>query len=163
MIKKRKSGEVIMKAITIWQPWAHLVARGEKKIETRSWHTKYRGPLAIHAAAGMPKWVVELCRTEPFKSILMKHCGWSLGKVVATCELIDCCKVRCVHPVYRDGKIVQTAFLEAENQLIEVSGNEFDFGDYTAGRYAWILEDIKPLAEPIPAKGMQRLWNWGGG
>lgn len=39
-----------MKAITIWQPWASAIAHGLKGIETRSWGTKYRGLLAIHAA-----------------------------------------------------------------------------------------------------------------
>lgn len=40
-----------VKTLTLLQPWASLVACGAKKIETRSWATKYRGPLAIHAAA----------------------------------------------------------------------------------------------------------------
>ena len=44
-----------MKAITIWQPWASLIACGAKKYETRSWPTKYRGPIAIHAAAKDPR------------------------------------------------------------------------------------------------------------
>ncbi len=39
-----------MKAISILQPWASLVALGHKKIETRSWNTKYRGELLIHAS-----------------------------------------------------------------------------------------------------------------
>ncbi len=39
-----------MKAITIWQPWASLLACGAKQYETRSWATSYRGPIAIHAA-----------------------------------------------------------------------------------------------------------------
>jgi hypothetical protein len=43
-----------MKAITLHQPWATLVAIEQKKIETRSWPTSYRGPLAIHAAKTMP-------------------------------------------------------------------------------------------------------------
>jgi hypothetical protein len=34
------------------------------------------------------------------------------------------------------------------------------FGDYAPGRYAWILDDIQPLPEPIPAKGKQGLWEW---
>ena len=38
-----------MKAITIIQPWATLIALGEKQFETRSWFTKHRGELAIHA------------------------------------------------------------------------------------------------------------------
>lgn len=39
-----------MKAITILQPWANLIACGAKKIETRSWATQYKGQIAIHAA-----------------------------------------------------------------------------------------------------------------
>ncbi len=44
-----------MKAITLHQPWATLVAVGAKRIETRSWATSYRGPLAIHAARTTPQ------------------------------------------------------------------------------------------------------------
>ena len=38
-----------MKALSVRQPWAGLIASGRKKIELRSWATPYRGPLAIHA------------------------------------------------------------------------------------------------------------------
>lgn len=38
--------------------------------------------------------------------------------------------------------------------------NEAWFGDYTTGRFAWLLADVKPLEEPIPAKGRQQLWEW---
>lgn len=40
-----------MKALSLRQPWASLIAEGRKTIETRTWHTHYRGPLAIHASA----------------------------------------------------------------------------------------------------------------
>jgi hypothetical protein len=36
-----------MKALSIKQPWANLIASGEKTIETRTWKTSYRGPLLI--------------------------------------------------------------------------------------------------------------------
>ena len=39
-----------MKVLSLWQPWATLMAIGAKKIETRHWYTRYRGPLVIHAA-----------------------------------------------------------------------------------------------------------------
>ena len=39
-----------MKALSLWQPWASLIAAGVKKVETRHWPTAYRGPIAIHAA-----------------------------------------------------------------------------------------------------------------
>lgn len=44
--------------------------------------------------------------------------------------------------------------------FVDTEGREYVFGDYTPGRYAWILEDVKQLPEPIPAKGHQGLWNW---
>jgi len=36
-----------MKAISLWQPWASMIASGKKTIETRSWPTSYRGDLLI--------------------------------------------------------------------------------------------------------------------
>lgn len=38
-----------MKAITVLQPWAWLLASGKKHCETRSWKTYYRGEILIHA------------------------------------------------------------------------------------------------------------------
>lgn len=40
-----------MKALTVRQPWAQLIADGHKTIELRTWATKYRGPLLITASA----------------------------------------------------------------------------------------------------------------
>lgn len=40
-----------MKCLTLIQPWASLIVDGRKKIETRSWPTKHRGPMGIHAGA----------------------------------------------------------------------------------------------------------------
>ncbi len=42
-----------MKALSIKQPWAHYIASGQKTIETRTWETKYRGPLLICAGASL--------------------------------------------------------------------------------------------------------------
>jgi len=50
-----------MKALTLTQPWASLMALQSKTIETRSWYTAYRGELVIHAAKGFPKWAKETC------------------------------------------------------------------------------------------------------
>src|SRR5437660_9074532 len=48
--KSPKSKSPQAKALTIRQPWAELILRGRKPFELRSWKTKYRGPLVIHAA-----------------------------------------------------------------------------------------------------------------
>ncbi|BAK99192.1 hypothetical protein OBV_19940 [Oscillibacter valericigenes Sjm18-20] len=34
------------------------------------------------------------------------------------------------------------------------------FGDWTPGRYALEITNVKLLDTPIPAKGQQRLWDW---
>ncbi len=158
-----------MKAISLQQPWATLVAIGAKRIETRSWATKFRGQLAIHASKSYPKQNQDLFWKTPFKLALTKPGKYNiyisplelpLGLVVATCRLVNCFKIHVTRPEKRDGEIVMTAFLEAGNSLIEVSGNELVFGDYTPGRYAWILEDVNPLPEPVPARGKLGLWEW---
>lgn len=131
-----------MKALTITQPWATLVAIGAKRIETRSWRTAYRGPLAIHAAMGWPTKARAISLTSPFIESL-NRAGYlpdiPLGVVVATCRLAN---------------VLPTEVVEPLSEL------ERKFGDYSPGRFAWILEDIEPLPEPIPTKGALSLWEW---
>lgn len=135
-----------MKAITLHQPWATLVAIGAKRIETRSWGTSYRGPLAIHA--GKSREYLSLCGQEPFRNVLLSHFGdgWypndlPLGAVVATVELWQ---------------------VEVMNEELVtwVTEPERSFGLYKPGRFAWRLRTIKPLAEPVTVRGYQGLWNW---
>ena len=132
-----------MKAITLWQPWATLVAIGAKRFETRSWSTHYRGPLAIHAAkTGMD---IARYRGRPKIEEALAHAGYSfdtlpLEAVVCTTRL--------------------AAVLPAA--VVVRQGLADDFGDYGAGRYAWQLVAVRPLVEPVPAKGRQRFWEWEG-
>ncbi|MCG0445699.1 ASCH domain-containing protein [Pseudomonas aeruginosa] len=44
-----------MKALSIRQPWAWLVANGHKDIENRDWATSFRGRFLIHAAKSMTR------------------------------------------------------------------------------------------------------------
>jgi hypothetical protein len=155
-----------MKTISLWTLWAMLIARGHKKIETRSWKAPkwlIGQRIAIHATKAMPVLARILCRE--FAKLLgikiytgswlynLEHGVGPFGKVVATAKLAGCEKI-----VNSDDGC-RAASLESGK---EIRGNEYSFGDYTPGRYAWILEDIQPLKEPTPAKGMQGLWNWEG-
>ena len=142
-----------MKALTLIQPWATLVALSEKKIETRSWKTLYQGEIAIHAGKKIDK---EVCEKEPYKSVLAIH-GYTAdnlptGCVVATCYLVDCCKI-----FYDEVDEVSRLM---DNDCTKIRGNELHFGDYTSGRYGWKLSSVKMLENPIPIKGSLRLWNW---
>lgn len=70
-----------MKALTIAQPYAHLIARGDKPIENREWPTRYRGPLAIHAGKSRA-WLDHDDLTE--------YPDMVFGAVVAVAQLVDC-------------------------------------------------------------------------
>lgn len=152
-----------MKALTLTQPWATLVAIGAKRVETRSWQTSYRGPLAIHAAKGVgsvggKRGLDDLCTSDPFFGVLI-DAGYRdgkplpLGAIVATCELVDCVPTTYVKSV----KVVQRGH-DRPAWLWTVE--EKAFGDYADGRWAWLLANIKMLPEPIPAKGALSLWEW---
>ncbi|MCC6192247.1 MAG: 2-oxoglutarate dehydrogenase E1 [Anaerolineales bacterium] len=146
-----------MKAITLTQPYATLAAINAKRIETRGWKTDYRGPLAIHAAKGWTEEVVKMTmRGEPFRSVLVAA-GYSLfsllprGAVLATCTLVDCRRI-----------VAGVKEFGANGVLWPLDDQERAFGDYTPGRYAWLLADMQPLPTPMPARGSLGLWKWSG-
>ncbi|PWJ51632.1 hypothetical protein [Faecalicatena contorta] len=80
-----------MKAITLWQPWASLLACRVIEYETRSWAAKYRGPMAIHAAASGPK-NVPYQMSGTITSILGadNQLDYSRGVVIAMADLVAC-------------------------------------------------------------------------
>lgn len=126
-----------MRALTLTQPWATLVALGHKRVETRSWATyrhRYQD-VAIHAAVGgfardVAERERELLKREPEQI--------PLGAIVA---------------IARIGKICRT-----QDVVQMLSGQETRLGDYTWGRWAWQLDDIRALPEPIPCRGALGLW-----
>jgi hypothetical protein len=129
-------------ALTLTQPWATLVIDGAKRIETRSWRTPHRGRLGIHAAKGFPVEARATCMEPPFAHALGLHRGWEdlpRGALLGFVELIDC---------------VPTTGIE----VACISEQEHDFGDYGAGRWAWLLGEVEPLPEPIPMRGALSLW-----
>lgn len=149
-----------MKALTLTQPFATLVAIGAKKIETRSWYTSYRGLLAIHAAKGFPKWAKDLVRNDAmFMQILQEHfdidaspsqliAELPLGKVLCTCELVDCVATETL------------AVIPPRNLMWQLTAMEKYFGDYSPKRFGWILQNVQPLEKPVPATGALSLWEW---
>lgn len=155
-----------MKAITLTQPWATLIAIGAKKIETRSWSTQYRGPLVIHAAKGLgpvggTQGLMELCRTEPFRSVLIAA-GFlgtpalPLGAIVAVCRLAACVATEAEEDGFFGGpRSIETGVV----RLWKLTDRERAFGDYSPGRYAWLLADVRALPEPIPCRGALGLWD----
>lgn len=145
-----------MKALTLTQPWATLIAIGAKRIETRSWGTDYHGQIAIHAAKGLGpvggmRGLIEQCEVPAFANALrqMGHHEHEnplpRGAIVAV-AVLD--RVRRIDMKVRAEVVAQT-----------ITPNEIEFGNYETGRYAWFLESVLPLAEPIPCNGALSLWD----
>ncbi len=120
-----------MKALTLWQPWASLIAEGYKDKETRSWKTNYRGKLAIHSAKTTKALYPFYPDYAPCGSVIAES-AFPLGAILCTCNLLYCLPVEDVEPD--------------------------EFGDYSAGRWAWVLGNVQKI-EPIYVKGKQGLWN----
>jgi hypothetical protein len=129
-----------MKAITLTQPWATLVAIGAKRVETRSWYTSYRGPLAIHASKAFPGWAKDFARQPPVSVLLGRDYEYPRGVVIATCILRNCLPTGILRPT--------------------LTAQELAFGDYSAGRYGYLLEEIMPISRPVAAVGKLGLWEW---
>lgn len=136
-----------MKAISVTQPFASLLMLGSeragKSIETRSWDTKYRGELAIHASKNFPPECRALCAEPYFREALatlgIRH--WSelpLGMVLGTKRLVRTYPFDGGRPPYP----------------------ERAFGDFTRGRYGFVTTQPRMLARPEPARGALSLWDW---
>jgi len=160
---RRPAREDEYASLSLWQPWASLVAVGAKRIETRSWATDYRGWVAIHATKKSPLECWQLCNTEPFRTALCAidetgrfHTDGNRGvsgpdlpqgAIVAFAHLAKCARISGGNP---------TAL------ALRLHGAEFEraFGDYTPGRVAWIFDRVVAVPEPIPASGGRGLWHW---
>lgn len=166
-----------MKALTIQQPWASLMASGDKLYETRSWPTKYRGPIAIHAGKQIDPDVFQFLLCELATMDQLIECGMTpetlkelpRGAIIATADLVNVWRI-----VRRPGINVNKAkHIPLGAESLSTDKHAPDFADYFVptekeialghwipGNYAWELQNVKILPEPIPAKGKQGLWNW---
>lgn len=139
-----------MRAISLLQPWASLIALGGKSIETRGWSTLYKGRLAIHASQRFPRECRELCDDDAFAAVIdptgtldptRRGAHLPRGAVIATARMVGC---------IRTERFRERADYERERP----------FGNYADGRWAWLLVDVVPFWVPVPAKGALSLWEW---
>jgi hypothetical protein len=122
-----------MKALSIKQPWAHLIIIGAKDVENRSRPTSFRGRFAVHVSLKRADYddvdieVIPRDLREPVKRAWERNA--SAGRVIGTVELIDC---------------------------IRYSDSIWAVDDY----WHWVLRDPRPYSRTRPAKGQLGLWEW---
>lgn len=132
-----------MKAFTVYQPYAFAIIAGLKHYETRPRRTNIRGRVAVHAGK-----LDELKATRNLSDRnfweTMEAVGGKTdlprGAVIGTVEIVDCVPV----------EEIAAALTERERLL----------GDYSPGRWAWVLKNPVPFPVPIQARGKQGWWNW---
>jgi hypothetical protein len=132
------------KVISLLQPWASLVVMGHKKIETRSWTTAYRGNLLIHASKGRAG--AAIAATPLFQQHIPDFSTLPFGAIIGEARLVDILRIE------------ETGL--PEEHMAQLTLEERAFGDYHAGRFAWMLEDAVIWDEVIPATGRLGLWEW---
>ncbi len=149
-----------LKTIYLWEPWASLMAHSLKKIETRGWSTDFRGEVAIHSTKGglTQNALYHTCADAPFlltlQSLGIARCGMSprqvvaafpRGHIIAVGTLVDCCPT--------ESDICLPGIFDQHPEL--ATHQERAFGDYSAGRYGLVFENVTLLQEPVPFKSRQ--------
>ena len=149
----------VLTAITVWQPWASLIAEGFKPYEFRGWMPPERlmgKPLAIHAGARPVKLaeVKELIyRLEglgrgPNPHLKPEALPW-LREVLRNPTLLPTRHMVCV------ARLVDVL---APNRVRDTMANDSDRGEQF--NYAWKLDEVRRLEPPVRVDGRQGLWTW---
>lgn len=128
----------VMRGLTVSQPWASLIASGQKWIENRTWFTPFRGPLAIHAGKGTQYLTAKELREYP------------TGKIIAICELVDCFSIDFLRVVSRESA-------HGWHQPSGRTWRELYEHDFAEGPWCWILGNIQRV-RPVECQGALGLW-----
>lgn len=136
-----------MKALTVHQPWASLLVTGAKRIETRGWATRHRGPLLIHSAKANPAYTrTAMAENDDVRGVMdtfrLDPDDLPRGRILGLVEVVDCVPI--------------------EEILPDLSAAERALGNYTPGWYAWVTTQPYRYDEPVRARGQQRIWNYNG-
>lgn len=133
-----------MKALTIWQPYASMIAEGLKEYETRSFRTSHRGPLLIHSGQRPMRWILKHSAEDALDVAIEafgmeKLMNLPVGCAICVVDLVDCIEMT---PEF----------------IAQQSPTELAVGDWKPGRFAWKLENPREL-DPVELIGKQGLWN----
>lgn len=151
-----------VRCLSLWQPWATLMAYGSKRIETRHWPMpgNYRGLLAIHAAKKVD---LEMLIHEPFYEHMAGHMGNTVDALEPSNRAMFVGQMAKWLP---RGAIVSVCILggcESTNKrtnspMPSDDDDEYWFGNYDRDRWMWLTRNMVRLPQPIPHVGQRGLW-----
>lgn len=164
-----------MKCLSLWQPWASLLAAGVKRVETRGWYMRHRGPLLIHAAKKFTNEQSDLCGETVFlkalhqagcvkpysgpsgilRSVIGGEIDLPLGAIVGRVDVADCILTDNVHWAEPGSDYCRIGM----GGGWQFPATERPFGDYSPGRFAILCSNFTRFAEPIPYRGAQGLFD----
>ena len=157
-----------MKALTVRQPWAGAIAitdaEGGKRLENRTRPPPRTLPrtelIAIHASLCEDKRVQRECA-----DLAEKMREWDIGSTTGRPAAFGCVVAVCrvVGWIQNDPHGLQDyGWSEGKPERISLGHTlewiEQQVQRWFTGPYAWILEDVQPLAMPVPARGALGLW-----
>lgn len=142
-----------MKTLSIKQPWASLIAHGIKDIENRTWKTKFRGRIFIHASAKAAGNLPNVLSNEQARFIVcnvdimpQQVKDMPFSAIIGEVDIIDC--VINHHSIWAD-----------KTDLYKANSKEYP--DKII--YNWVLANPVLYDKPIlNVKGSLSLWDWKG-
>lgn len=158
-----------LKILSLWQPHATLCVTPSlhnpkvpaKPIETRSWSTAHRGWLGIHSAMRKDPDYKEVCNKHSFRKYIADFDKLPFGYILGAVKIVDCFSTDSYKLSKAMAKIAEDRTLIIKDLLIDLSHriNEIsDFGDFSEGRYGFVISDFVQFETPIKARGTQGFW-----
>ena len=143
--------------LSLHQPWATLVIQGHKLVETRNWPppAKLIGRrIGVHATRKVTAHRVEQSPSEDWRGIIQEYNAELEKRLSANWE-------RNIPTGAMLGTVLLTDRRRVTSQQeLPQSRRELLFGEYSTGRWLWMLRDPQPFKEPIPTRGNRRIWWW---
>ena len=159
--------DLSVKFLTLWEPWASAIPAGLKTVETRGYSSPFRGWVMIHA--GVHKLTkAERAALPPGIKRAMLDLDMHPGHVVALARIADIVPTDHHHTTFGSvegwqqvrkpsGPVPGAGGVPgrpAPTHLVtKIGAAEMVWGNYSPGRYAWLLANIVKLPEPVPMKG----------
>lgn len=142
-----------MKALSVRQPWASLIASGYKRFEIRTWPTRHRGPLLICAATGSSEMTATALRRPDV--ILALRRVWkspvyqenfaitsktlARGVAVAVVDVVNCIPGSAIPA--KDRRELPWLYRDIDDEF-----------------FAWELANPRPLNRVVPVSGRLGLF-----